>query len=276
MVFDALGNDINSENLSIHTDSGNLIKYSDDTMLMHRIMKTTAQIDQSAYQKNVQQIADTSESKNLKLNEAKCEEMTFHHCNIKNQGVLTAMQQDLIINDKAIRRADHVKYLGVMMSRKMNWTAHVNHIVKKVNWIIKGLARIIPYLTMNKKFIIFKQIIVPNILYASEVWGAAILKKDRKKIKKLLAFYSTVSSVDTSLLITTLNEQYQQRFHNYIEKIRKDSNHPLHNQIVKQQQNHYSTRRQMKVMFCRTKKYQTSFLPTAIAYLCDRTNVTLI
>jgi hypothetical protein len=275
-LFTYMTDDINTEKLLIQTGNGNLIKYSDDTMLMHRIMKTTAQIDQSVYQKHVQQIAETSESKNLKLNETKCEEMTFHHCNIKNQDVLTAIEQNLTINGKDIRRAEQVKYLGLMISRKMNWTAHVNHVVKKVNWIVKGLARIVPYLNVDKKLMIFKQIIVPNILYASEVWGAAILRKDRKKIKKLVSFYSTIASLDKKMLILILNDQHQQRFHNYVEKIKSDPNHPMHNQIVKQLQNHYSTRHQIKELYCRTKKYQSSFLPTAISYMCNRTNATLI
>jgi hypothetical protein len=149
---------------------------------------------------NMYKTAEMSESRNLKLNEAKCEEVIFYHNNIKHQGILTALKQDLTINGRGIKKSENVKYIGVLMSKQMNWTAHVSRIVMKVNCLIKGLARIIPYVSVDKRLLIFKQIIIPNILYASEVWGAAILKKDQKKIKRLLTLFSTVSSIESSKL----------------------------------------------------------------------------
>ena len=56
-------------------------------------------------------------------------------------------------------------------SSDLSWTKHINQIVQKVNFIIKNLISLIPFLNENLRLRLFITNIIPIMLYASEVWG---------------------------------------------------------------------------------------------------------
>lgn len=276
-LFTYVTDDINNQTLQIDQQQGNMIKYSDDTRIAYIIRKNSATSDQMKYENHVNAIAVASEKKNLKLNESKCEELVCHHINIKDPEVLSICNTPLKINNNGISRVKKVKYLGLTISNNLKWTPHINNIVKKVNHIIKCLLRIIPYLSREKKLQLYSTLILPNILYASEVWGNSLTDEDKKKIKKLVSFYSKVSSIKKDILKKKLNEQYESRFIAYIDKVTNNKNHPLHYDLMMQQNSTRKTRNIWKEIYCRTTTYQNSFLPKAISYLCkNNINIMLI
>jgi len=211
------------------------------------------------------------------MNETKCEELVCHHINIKDPQILSICNKPLKISNYEITRVKKVKYLGITISDNLKWTPHINNIVKNVNHTIKCLLRIIPYLTKERKLQIYFTLILPNILYACEVWGNSLTTEDKMKIKKLVTFYSKISSINKYILKKKLNEQYDNRFKAYINKVINDKNNPLHNDLFMHQNNKSNSRNNWKQIYCRTTIFQNSFLPQAISFLCNNNiNFTLI
>ena len=76
----------------------------------------------------------------MKTNEDKC------HL-IVSTNELTEIQ----IGDLSIKNIDSEKFFGVNIGRKLNFDCHVNHLRSKANKKVKILARVKPYITLEKK-----------------------------------------------------------------------------------------------------------------------------
>lgn len=266
-LFTYCTDNINNTSLHIHENNGNIAKYSDDTRLIYAIQKSV-NYDQQQYQNLVNEIYYLSNEKNLKLNAAKCEEMSF--TNIKNYPKV-----DLTINGNSIPNVHKVKYLGLTITDKLDWTLHINNIMQKCFYITKCLIPILPYIQKATKIQLFKSLVLSNILYAAEVWGCNLQTSNRKKLLKILKFYSYVSNIEKSVLIDIVNKSFYDRFTHCIEKIRNNPMHPLHNKL-NNANNAYDTRHNFTTSYCRTTMYQNTFIPCASLYLTRQYNPRLI
>ena len=79
----------------------------------------------------------------MKTNEDKC------HL-IVSTNELTEIQ----IGDLSIKNIDSEKFFGVNIDRKFNFDCHVNHLRSIANKKVKILARVTPYITLEKKKIV--------------------------------------------------------------------------------------------------------------------------
>jgi hypothetical protein len=103
----------------------------------------------------------------LKLNENKTEAIIF----TKRRPELNV---NIKIDNKEIPWSKSVKYLGIILDNKLNYTEHVNSISQKA--IIK-LINLYPilhrnsFITQENKLLLYKAVIRPNITYACPVWS---------------------------------------------------------------------------------------------------------
>ncbi|CAK1541875.1 unnamed protein product [Leptosia nina] len=99
-----------------------------------------------------------------------------------------AQQTNIKINNINLRPSDSIKYLGVIIDRKLTFKKHINHITQKAQNIFNKLCNFIRPTwgihTENIK-IIYHMVIVPTITYAAGVWGKAANTKTNKN--KLLS-----------------------------------------------------------------------------------------
>ena len=79
----------------------------------------------------------------MKANEDKC------HL-IISTNELTEIQ----IGDFSIKNSTSEKLLGVNIDSKLNFDCHVNHLCNKANKKLRALARVTPYMTLEKKKIV--------------------------------------------------------------------------------------------------------------------------
>lgn len=267
-IFTYVTNEINNASLNIDQIKGNISKYSDDTRLLYMIKYGTHQNDQRQYEEICDNIYKMSDLENLKLNCLKCEELVFTHKHLNySDSFVEKIKENLIVNNSKIPRVEKVKYLGIIITQDLKWKQHINQIVKKVNLTIKGLAKIIPFMDMKKKIILFNTFVIPNILYASQIWGNSLGLKQKYKIKKLINFYSRISNIPKEELLIVLNNQYKERFRKYVESIISNSGHPLYKTFEETKSRHTSTRQTWSELYCRTESYRRSFVPTAVTYL---------
>lgn len=103
----------------------------------------------------------------IKLNENKTEAIIF-----------TKRRPDLNVNikieNKEISWSKNVKYLGVILDNKLNYTEHVNSISQKAIVKLINLYPILnrnSFVTQENKLLVYKSVIRPIITYACPVWS---------------------------------------------------------------------------------------------------------
>ena len=84
--------------------------------------------------------------------------------------------------DISIPLSDHVKYLGVIIDKSLNWSQHINMIVAKANSARSFLQRNLTECLPTVKSSCYSTLVCPIIEYACTVWsprGVGHLAKSR-------------------------------------------------------------------------------------------------
>lgn len=98
-------------------------------------------------------------------------------------------------NDHEIEWEDNVKYLGVILDRKLTMAAHINYIIEKTQKVIKILYPLIhrkSKLNSNNKLLIFKSALRPIFTYACPIFSTIAnthiqkLQRTQNKILKMI------------------------------------------------------------------------------------------
>lgn len=113
----------------------------------------------------------------LKVNTDKTEAIIF----TKRHASLPA---EIIINGNTIPWKNEVRYLGVIMDRRLTFNSHINYLIDKTHKAIRILSPIFnrrSHLTILNKKLIYTSIIRPRLTYACPVWFSV----SNSTIKKL-------------------------------------------------------------------------------------------
>lgn len=268
-LFTYITNSINSDTLNLKSHRGILIKYSDDTCYSQNFNSNQSIECQSNYEETLSRIAALSDERNLNLNVAKCEELVICYKSTNTNEAENIANKRVNLNGSLLPRVDKVKYLGIFISKSLDWTDHVNYLVRKANYTILTLSKFFPYLDKKTKIMFYKSLILSNLLYGSEVWGTGLKEKDKKKIKKVIKFISKVTSISSDELLTILNDTYKNKFKSIVHKILNDQSHPLNHIFSTMKSSTNNTRNGWLNMYTRTEKYSHSFIPQALLYLSN-------
>ena len=98
-------------------------KYVDHTTLAEVVQRN----GQSSLQSTVTDIEKWSNKNKLQLNADKCKEMVIDFTNSKHQF------NPISVNSQELERVCNAKLLGVTISNSLQWTNHVNDVIKKAN-----------------------------------------------------------------------------------------------------------------------------------------------
>ena len=77
----------------------------------------------------------------------------------------------ILINNKAIEEADHVKYLGVIIDSQLTFRRHMEEVSKKISRSIGVLYKLRPFVSQKILVNVYYAIIYPFLLYGVELWG---------------------------------------------------------------------------------------------------------
>jgi len=113
------------------------------------------------------------------------------------------------IDDRAIKRVDHTKSLGLKIDAQLPWSKHVDKISKKVSSAIGALKRARPFILTDVAIQINNALIIPHFDYCSPVWNGmrGCLSDKLQKLQNRAARVITQSPFDTSstLLLAMLS-----------------------------------------------------------------------
>lgn len=147
----------------------------------------------------------------IKLNELKTEAILF----TKRRPIL----DEFYIDNIRISWSDSVKYLGVFLDSKLNFTKHINYIITKA---ISGLIKLYPLFNRHShirphiKLLLYKVLIRSGLTYACPVWSITCksnvnkLQITQNKFLRLVGNYRKWSMI--SVIHSELNIEYIQDF----------------------------------------------------------------
>ena len=78
----------------------------------------------------------------------------------------------VICDGTVIKRASSYKYLGLMLDENLNFSNHVDYIIRKTRGKVKQLGRICHILDQNMSLYLYQSLIVPMFDYVDYVWDA--------------------------------------------------------------------------------------------------------
>ena len=79
----------------------------------------------------------------------------------------------LLINRKAIKQANFVKYLGVLIDSNLSWKFHIHELCKKISKTIGIFYKIRRFLNSQILSNLYYAMIYPFLIYGINVWGSA-------------------------------------------------------------------------------------------------------
>ena len=133
----------------------------------------------------------------LSLNVAKTELMIIG----TRQRLNTQCEEiNISIDDRTIKRVDHIKSLGPTIDAQLSWSKHVDEISKKVSSAIGALKRVRPFIPTDVAVQIYNALILPHFNYCSPVWDgmSGCLSDKLQKLQNRAARVITQSPFDTS------------------------------------------------------------------------------
>ena len=151
----------------------------------------------------------------LTLNMAKTNYML-----IANTNVLTAKDMKkfkLTIRKYTLHEVDHIKYLGVILDNKLNWSYHIAYLVTKLSQVAGMLYKVRDILPMKNRIMVYNSLAGSYLNYGIISWGSATLStlSKLKALQNRLVRYITFSPPRTnvkckfkSLNILTVDQLY--------------------------------------------------------------------
>jgi len=80
---------------------------------------------------------------------------------------------DIILDGKTLEKCVSLKSLGILIDNKTQWTAHINDIIRKVNYKLSTISQISKFCSYeNSKMLVFATC-YSLLRYCAIIWGTA-------------------------------------------------------------------------------------------------------
>ena len=111
----------------------------------------------------------------LILNFSKCCFIEFGHKEVNNDIFLG------ILNNR-FKKVDSCKFLGVVINRKLNWNAHIDHVISQVSKSCGTLYRVRLHVPRKILKNIYMALIQPYLIYCISLWGYSLKSATMNKL----------------------------------------------------------------------------------------------
>ena len=203
LLFICVMNDIGNVSNFLYT-----ILYADDTCVLLNGKRYTDLIALLNFE--LEKISLWLRSNKLSLNVQKTYYMVFHRARIKldEHAVIT-------IDNIILQRTNSLKYLGVIIDYKLNWTQHISHVRNKISKGIGIMYRARKYLSKLSMRKLYYSYIYPYLIYCIEVWGISphthlkpllLLQKKIVRIMTFSTYYAHTAPIFKDISILTIDK----------------------------------------------------------------------
>ena len=190
-----------------------VIKYADDTVIIGNISDD----DEEKYFHQVECFVRWCQDNFLNLNVRKTKEMYIDYRKVRNYGKLSIMCEDVAV-------VDSYKYLGVHIDNQLNFSGNVHHVYKKAVQRLHFL-RVLSNVGVDQHILtlFYRSVIESILMFGMTAWFGLITKKDKAKLNKIVK-----KSFRMGVKAQHLDALYNERLMKCVDKVIKDSKHPLH------------------------------------------------
>ena len=241
-----------------------LHKFVDDTTASEILKKNRS----SNMVNIVQQLIRWSESNNMKINSKKTKEIILGTLN-KNPPPM------LVMNESSIERVSSFKLLGLIITSTLKWDDHVAAICSKTASRMHFL-KLIRRACINQEDALsfYTTVIRPILEYACPVWHSMLTKKlsstiESQQIRAMRIIYGDLKYDEALAIagISTLHDRREKLTRDFFHAIQQPSSCLHHLLPARRNSETVSKLRSAPdypVPQCKTKRFQTSFLPFSL------------
>ena len=172
------------------------------------------------------------------------------------------------INGFLVQRVETFKFLGITIDDKLNWDAHINHILKSIAPLCGVLWKIRKYVPVKVLLSIYYSYIYSKLLYLSVIWCTASLSRLKpvqvlqnrclKAIFGLPRLYNTRSLYENYKMLPLL-AIYELQLNCHMYKILKNLTLNNYNFIVRPASTRLRRNHNLSIISIKTEKGRKSF-----------------
>lgn len=153
--------------------------FADDTAILCKGRATLTA--KNKLQQSLDLISDYSKTWKIKINSSKTNSILFTYNN--SPSLVPPTHCRVVMDGSIIEWSDEVVYLGLTLDRMLLFRNHVDKVVNRAAKLTKCLYPLIgrrAKTIQKNKILIYKQIFLPMLLYASPVWGCCATSHKNK------------------------------------------------------------------------------------------------
>ena len=165
---------------SIARLSSKINLFADDVLLYHVIAQAA---DYAQLQLAISLIEGWSDENFLNFNTTKCKYMV-----ISRKRVSSLPPTELHLNTEPLQRVESYKYLGMLLSSNLSWSAHISNVCAKARQILGLLYRRFYSCTSSDALKqLYLSLVRPHLEYACQIWDPHLVK-DKKSLEGVQKF----------------------------------------------------------------------------------------
>ena len=146
-----------------------------DDCIIYRTIKCIQ--DQIELQNDLNKLSEWADKWGMKFNASKCQVMRINRSR-------NPYERFYVLNGTILQQVDKAKYLGVMITEDLNWTAHVDYITAKAHKVLGLLRRNLKHCPQELREIAYISMVRSILEYASAVWDPH-LEKDKASLERV-------------------------------------------------------------------------------------------
>lgn len=135
--------------------------FADDCVLYREV---SCKNDAEELQRDLEKILEWTRTWQLSLNAKKCKVLE-----ITNRR--TTVKFEYSINGSKLESVDSLKYLGVLIDKKLRWNTHCKSIATKAMRMLNVLKRSMSGCSQKSKAIAYRTLVRPHLEYCAQAWN---------------------------------------------------------------------------------------------------------
>ena len=179
----------------------------------------------------------------------------------------------LTFDDEPIERVTNIKFLGVILTDKLNWNDHMLYVCTKMNKSIGYFYKCRQILDQSQMVNLYKTFVEPYIKYCLPIWGGYVnctslnnpITKTINRFKRIMTFSKRTHVAEAKINLSTLNDYYKIELSKTANRhISKPQDSPtIYHKTIVQNTNSHDTRslsyKNLKLPICKTNYMRNSF-----------------
>ena len=199
---------------------------------------------------------------------------------ISNTNVLTIKDRKkfkLTIRKYTLHEVDHIKYLGVILDNKLNWSQHIAYLVTKLSQVAGMLYKVRDILPIKSRIMVYNSLAGSYLNYGITSWGSATLtilnklKTLQNRLVRYITFSPPRTNVDhkfKSLNILTIDQLYFCEMAKFVQSVHNGTSPMLFQDYFKTTSHSYNTRFRQNSVYAlpqaRTERGKRSCMYTGV------------